>query len=202
MSQNVEDVSTHSNPDRPDRRLDFVVWWVVYNTWGGAAGEFTVSIVDQIRNQPGGDRFTLEDWVVRQVAFLFVLTLAQWVVLRRYLGMSAWWVLISTIGGGIVLPIVATTVELRLGIPAEIFGIAYGTVLGVLQWPLLRQHVYQAVWWILASTVGVLADFIIFSSAIVPQGAVGRVLSTALTWGVYGIITGFMLFFSRQRQND
>ena len=73
---------------------------------------------------------------------------------------------------------------------------AGGTVLGVLQWLVLRRQVARAGWWVLASTVGWIVG-----------GLVSGITDTAAGWAVlgavYGAITGSVLvWLLRHRAAD
>ncbi len=80
--------------------------------------------------------------------------LGQWLVLRKYMPRSGWWVLATAIGYtlpglvGRLFPIGLSDLQPVL-MPLE-FGIA----LGVLQWLVLCQRLYQAGWWIVFSIAG------------------------------------------------
>ncbi len=105
----------------------------------------------------------------------------QWLVLRRYVTGSVRWMLASlgaaAVGALVVLG--AGLVDADLGWVAGA-GL-YGTLVGVLQWLVLRCQVARAGWWVLASTVG-------WVLAIPAGGVVGPP-----GWSVYGAITGTVL---------
>ena len=97
----------------------------------------------------------------------------QWLVLRQQVARAGWWVLASTVAGA-VIGVVGVVVGAAVGFGVRwvdggpettgansggdwVLGVGlvlYGTVLGVLQWLVLRQQVARAGWWVLASTVG------------------------------------------------
>ncbi len=83
-----------------------------------------------------------------------VLGLGQWLVLRKYLPGSGWWVLATAIGyllSGLVgrlLPIGLSNLQSVL-LPLE-----SGIALGISQWVVLRQRLNQAGWWIVFSITG------------------------------------------------
>ncbi len=80
--------------------------------------------------------------------------LGQWLVLRRYLPGSGWWVIATLVGYSV--PFLSRM--LYAGAPAAlgpvIKGLEFGLGLGVLQWLVLRTRVYQAGWWIPISVAG------------------------------------------------
>lgn len=94
--------------------------------------------------------------------------LAQWLVLRRYLRGTGWWVLATLLG--YALPFIL----IRSMPPSEQPWLAgtsmflmLGTTLGILQWLVLRGRVRHAGWWIAISIAGWLAAFALTGAAIV-----------------------------------
>ena len=69
---------------------------------------------------------------------------------------------------------------------------AGGTVLGLLQWLVLRRQVARAGWWVLASTVGwVVGGFV--------SGITDAAAGWAVLGAVYGAITGIVLVWLLRR---
>lgn len=104
-----------------------------------------------------------------------------------------WWVLLSAVGGGVgfALGLAAAEAASRVfGRPifeAVLYGIL-GTSIAVLQWLVLRAHVSQASWWVLASAVGwilvgALADLVEIKGSLVAvwPAIVGAAIG-ALQW--------------------
>lgn len=92
----------------------------------------------------------------------------QWVILRRRVGISSWWVLLTGIGAAIVSPPFAywRSIALSSGSAAfqnATFGVANGwwffllaaatipLAVSSLQWLVLRRHLVHAGWWLPAS---------------------------------------------------
>ena len=103
----------------------------------------------------------------------------QWLVLRRQVARSGGWALTGIVAVAMVGLVVfgVGMINADLG---WVLGVAlFGTMVGVLQWLVLRRQVPRAGWWVLASTVGWVA---------------GMPLGGFLGWGalgaVYGAITG------------
>jgi hypothetical protein len=87
----------------------------------------------------------------------------QWLILRRYMPRAGWWVLVSTLGwilGFGVLALAGKFAEnlvpsaIQPEVSALVFFLAAGVSLGILQWLVLRRHMLQAGWWVLANVVG------------------------------------------------
>ena len=105
----------------------------------------------------------------------------QWLALRRYLARAGLWVL-GSLGAAAVVGLVVFGVG---RVDADVGWIAgagvFGTVVGVLQWLLLRRRVARAGWWVLASTIGWVVA--------VPAGG----MTGPPGWAAYGAITGTAL---------
>ena len=116
----------------------------------------------------------------------------QWLVLRRHVDRAGRWVLASlgaaAIVGVVVFGVGAVDVE-----AGWIGGVsAYGTVVGVLQWLVLRRQIPRAAWWVLASTV-----------AWVVGMPLGDLNGPPGLGGAYGVITATALvLLLRQKPPD
>jgi len=113
----------------------------------------------------------------------------QWLVLRRHITRSGRWVLAS-LGAAAVVGVVVFgvgTVDADLG---WVGGVSvFGTVVGVLQWAVLRRQVPRAGWWVLASTAGWVVGM-----------PLGDINGPPGLGAVYGAITGTALvLLLRQR---
>jgi len=76
----------------------------------------------------------------------------EWLVLQRYEAKWKGWLPISTLAWVI-------GVTIAVGLPAinphlEINALAGGTLLGVIQWSLVRQFIPKAYWWIVCTVIG------------------------------------------------
>ena len=139
----------------------------------------------------------------------------QWLVLRQRIAGAGWWVLAtllsSAVVGGLIVAVglvggKAWDATWSANPGRVVVGLAgmglFGTVLGALQWLVLRRRIARAGWWVLAGGVGWIMG--------APVGAVlGGGLSAALGWAgsgssdwaltwagvgaVYGAITGRVL---------
>jgi len=78
----------------------------------------------------------------------------QWLVLRRRIAGTGWWVPASTLGFPAAL--VMTDDAMRLvGIPSPILlGVLFGILSGILPWLVLRRQVARAGWWVPAHLLG------------------------------------------------
>lgn len=88
----------------------------------------------------------------------------QWLVLRRVVPRSGWWMLSTVAGLTVALVLYAvlhfiSTYPFDLGWPWGVFGWAIalfvaGALIGVWQQRILREQVGRPVWWVVASAVG------------------------------------------------
>jgi uncharacterized integral membrane protein len=84
----------------------------------------------------------------------------QWLVLRRQVSRAGWWVLATTLGMGVGFALVramTSTVSKMVGggpMYGLVNGALVGTLIGAMQWLVLRWQVSRAGWWVLASALG------------------------------------------------
>lgn len=134
-----------------------------------------------------------------------VIGVAQWLVLRRYLPGAGWWILASAFGWFLGSLVLMTTVEIinpiadflesviRLGIwGSAVTMILYGTVLGAVQWLVLRRHTQRAGWWVLASVIGgAVGGAVGAACSEIPFGSAA--LTYGVAWAGSGAVTGMVL---------
>ncbi|UCF06623.1 MAG: hypothetical protein JSV33_06245 [bacterium] len=90
--------------------------------------------------------------------------LLQWLLLRRYIRQSGWWVLASTLGLGVSLGLYGIVhlvwmVPFHMGWPLGIlgWGLAYllgGALVGLPQQRILRRSLARSAWWVPVSAAG------------------------------------------------
>ena len=140
----------------PQRRPAWRVWflWLMASAFGWGQGVYWGWF-------SGGEPKTLQAIPpVIEAGYLGVVVggiligVLQALVLRRHLARAAWWVLAS-LGAVAVVGVVVFGGGL---VSAEVgwFGgvSVFGTVVGLLQWLVLRRQIPRSGWWVLASTVG------------------------------------------------
>jgi hypothetical protein len=139
------------NTERAQVGWRFWIGWVLASTVGLAVG-FTIGFaVGLVVDYDVGSVLGI---VLGGAVFGAALGTAQWLVLHKRVSLSGWWVLASTVGWAVGLAVgraVALVVD-----DAQIFAIVLavgGASAGIAQWIVLRRHVTQAGWWVLASIV-------------------------------------------------
>jgi hypothetical protein len=136
--------------------------------------------------------------IARVIAPLFagmLVGFAQWLVLRGYLTRSSNWILAAGAGW-------AAAYALGLFIVQNLIGsvwigllayLLFGTIVGVMQWPILRREIPNILSWILANVIGWTLGFIISQVIIGPlfhPGFFNQALVTAISTAISGLVAG------------
>ena len=171
--------------DAPLPRLWVWLWGGVHLTIGALGPVALLLVQAYLRGDSAiplnAERFVagLYAWLVVLLAGLALLSIAQWLLLRRIFArlQAPWWPLLTIgggiIGGGSVLYVAwawdyARTLRNDMALYAIIFAI-----IGAAQWLELRRAAPQAGWWIVASILGNVALWLTYAmiAAIEPVGA-------------------------------
>lgn len=159
------------------------------------------------------------DFFWELIASGFVVGIAQWFILRRYIKSASWWIPLS--GFGWILGIYLTIFTRDFVESLVKFLTSYGgfwevfwlnitkepinfAVLGFAQWLLLRRHFRYAGWWILASALsGAFRGGIGSYVCAVACKIGGGIISNGAGWAASGAITGIVLVWlvDNHRQN-
>jgi len=142
----------------------FYPFWVVLSTLAiPIALGITFIILKILTDQIGGyimingQKRITEDYLFMFVfvpLFCLLTGFVQYLLLRRYLPQMGWWILVTGLGWLSVMVslqlmnFMLANLSILLGFPL------IGALIGFFQWLLLRRHITQAAWWILASTLG------------------------------------------------
>ena len=121
----------------------------------------------------------------------FLIGVLQWLVLRRHVAPAGRWVLAS-LGAGAVTAVVVFGVGLIDAAAGWLAGVSmFGTVVGGLQWLVLRRQVPRAGWWVLASTAGWVVGM-----------PLGDVVGPPGLGAAYGAITGIALVWLLRQRSE
>ncbi len=189
-------------------RVGWRLWlqWVLASATGAAATLGVALLVENLRRGPFL-AYAAVSWTVgvpilarmpvapsipvyRAVSWVLAgvsVGIMQWLVLRRPIFRSSWWVLASAAGwtaGGAL----ATLVDVPDAQP-----IMVALSLGIMQWLVLRRRLPRAGWWVLASTFSWLFGGVAAEGVIRAVGAPGLILGLALLGTVAGAVTGVTL---------
>ena len=177
----------------PQRRPGWRVWflWLLAGAvgWGngvywGWFGPGDPKILESIPT------ITLSGYLGLAVGGI-VMGVLQWLVLRRQIARDGWWVLASVGATAVVGVIVFGVGAVNTGL-GWVGGVSvYGTVVGVLQWAVLRRQVPRAGWWVLASTAGWVVGM-----------PLGDIVGPLGLGAVYGAITGAAMVWLLRRRGE
>ncbi len=150
----------------------FWLQWVGASTGGLTLAMLSLAVIDSVAGQEN----SLGDGLAHIVGLALagaVVGIVQWLVLRRQIRRAAWGVLANSVA----LPVGFFGGYLLGGPPVDFFGgfVVLGILGGITYWLVLRQQVYRAGWWVLASSLGwVVGGGAAFVVAVTMGDAVGR----------------------------
>ena len=125
----------------------------------------------------------------------FLVGLAQWIVLRKYVnGVSDWiWAAGAGWAVGYALGLLIINGLTGSGLDGFIGYILFGAIVALVQWPILRREIPNVWTWILANVIGWTAGFFMsqFALDIFFNGpAIDPIASTSVISGVSGLVAG------------
>ena len=178
----------------------FLVWWTGLTIVGGLSGDYivdTLGLGTQGLNTAAGVLLSM----LGSGVFALSISSAQWILLRRYVSKSGWWLIAGTVGrafgvliGFIAVMMIIVQFDLNGGTWSFLaYVIIRGAVLGVSQWIILRQWRTKTGWWILGNAISwmlvpMVADF--FVGTTISNPIVGILL-----YAIPGIITGALIMW-------
>jgi hypothetical protein len=176
------------NPPLTRNELGLGLWWVLATTVGWVVGFAICEAQKEFFESLSADGAVIGTSV----------GILQWLVMRRHVSRAGWWILVSIVGFGIgklIGDAIAQAVSGPVGIGLS--GGAIGASLGLAQWLILRRHVVEAGWWVLASA---LAWAVGWSIVMLAEETAGGPTGTAYLIGaagaaVAGVVTGGSLIW-------
>ena len=192
-------------------------FWVVLTAFGGIVGTFLLSFVSNANPSLNG----LLIWFYLASPLFFV-ALGQWLLLRRFVAQSGWWLLTGALGFLFVYPYLLIydfsalltngqslifgiqefwSVSLSLAIMSLIFGSLVGLLQGILvirRWGAIPRWL---LWWVFGSAIAWGVGYPLgeqFLGSIFWHGSTqfsqaASWLIVGTTWGTIGAITGAVL---------
>jgi hypothetical protein len=118
---------------------------------------------------------------------------AQWIVLRRYLTVGSRWVLgdgTSWVAGYILGLLLVQSLPSSIFIATTGY-LFFGAIVALVQWPVLRREVPNALVWVLASAIGWAAGFWA-SQAVLPLFFTGGLIEPPLSTTVIAVTSGLV----------
>jgi hypothetical protein len=204
------------------RTPGLVTWlfWVALTIFGGIVGIFLLSFVSNANPSLNG----LLIWFYLASPLFFV-ALGQWLLLRRFVAQSGWWLLTGVLGFLFVYPypliygfsalltsgqslIFGTQEFWKVSFSLAIMSLIFGSVVGLLQGILMIRR-WGAVprwlfWWVIGSAVAWGVGYPLgeqFLGSIFWHGSTqfsqaASWLVVGTTWGIIGAITGAVLVWA------
>ena len=195
------------------------VFWVVVTALGGIGGTFLLSFVYNANTSLNG----LLIWCYLASPLFFV-ALGQWLLLRRFIAQSGWWLLTSVLGFFFVYPYLLIysfsalltsgqslifgtqefwSVSLCLALMSLIFGSLVGLLQGILvirRWGAVPRRL---LWWVIGSAIAWGVGYPAgeqFLASLLWHGSTPFTQATiwlvvGTTWGIIGAITGVVLIW-------
>jgi hypothetical protein len=182
------------------------LWWVLASAGGAAVGFAAADALLDFMSA------ALQQAIAEAVIFGLIgagLGAMQWLVLRSLFSQAGWWIVVSTVGGAIVgmgAASLSSEIEASLIIA---YGLS-GTILGMLQWIVLRRQTSRAWLWMLASPLGwaIAVPIVRFldqmGQDVAPRMSetVGLILAFGLMGAVVGFVTGGVLVWMLRKPNS
>jgi phosphoglycerol transferase MdoB-like AlkP superfamily enzyme len=135
----------------------------------------------------------------------------QWLLLRRHLPLSAWWITAVALGIGLTHGLVDGSASWAAFLP--LIMLVSGIVLGVLQWLVTRRQFARAVWWIPVCALGWYLAWLLGALTLKASGLLGQEwtpvigsqqhgLFSAIFGLVYGALSGVFWLYLLRRKGD
>jgi len=130
------------------------------------------------------------------VIFGALLGTMQWLVMRKYVTLTGWWVLATAFGyflAGIATEqwVFRQIPYWELGIQPAVAFLGVGSIAGgTMQWLILREHVARAGWWVVASIVGLVVGIGITVPVAIKFGQIGGIEFLIVFGILFGVSVG------------
>ena len=125
----------------------------------------------------------------------FLVGLAQWMVLRKYVNEVTDWILAAGASWavGYALGLLIMNGLSGTGLGAFIGYVLFGVIVAIAQWPILRREIPNVWMWILANVIGWTAGFYLSQLSLglfFHEPVIDPVASTSVLSGVSGLVAG------------
>ena len=125
------------------------------------------------------------------------LAVGEWLLLRRELGIKAWWVLATTLSWALCWYInIVLALVLGEGTVGSIagtvlfYGLFPGLIFSICQWLVLRRRFDKSIWWIFATTAG--WDIALFGLVVFSGAVETNLPATLYLFAIIGMMLGAM----------
>jgi len=168
-------------------KLSLWISWVLINMAGTVIGLYCI-FVPQMS--------TVISLVVLSLCGI-PLAVGEWLLLRRELGIKAWWVLATTLSWALCWYInIVLALVLGEGTVGSIagtvlfYGLFPGVIFGICQWLVLRRRFDKSIWWIFATTAG--WDIALFGLVVFSGVVETNLPATLYLFAIIGMMLGAM----------
>jgi hypothetical protein len=125
----------------------------------------------------------------------FLLGLAQWIVLRKYINGVVDWVLAGGVSWavGFALGLFIMSGLTGTGLDGFIGYVLFGAIVALVQWPILRREIPNVWLWIVANVIGWTAGFYLSQVSLAlffNEPVINPIASTSVLSGVSGLVAG------------
>ena len=166
------------------------LYWILGNTLGFCALATTLLLFPSV--------MSIHSLIVPILIISLPVSLAQWIVLRRILPISALWILTIPVGMLVAVLFYQNIPEMRwlrlddesIVVLTALF-LVMGFTIGLPQWLILRRQFSSSFLWLLGSSIAVAAGFgFVLVTNLVSQS---EIISYIVVVLIYAIITGLVL---------
>ncbi len=178
------------------RRLTTFVAWVLATIAGFGSGVVLAgSIGARVASAAGEPSLMFVPWgfIITGLGVGTMLGAMQWLVLRRWVSRSGWWVLTTILGWTVSAFVVNSLSESLIicGTPV----LAGAVLCGTMQWLVLRRQVSRAGWWVLANLVSWPMGWLVLVSVseLMGYGIAAQALGLVMAAVSPAVITGLVL---------
>jgi len=178
------------------RRLTTFVAWVLATSAGFGAGVVLAGFIGvRVASAVGEPSLTFVPWgfIITGLGVGTVLGAMQWLVLRRWVSRSGWWVLTTILGWTVSAFVVNSLSESLIicGTPVLVGAALCGTM----QWLVLRRQISRAGWWVLANLVSWPMGWLVLVSVseLMGYGTAAQALGLVMAAVLPAVITGLVL---------
>jgi len=180
--------------------IAWFIGWTLASTVGGFLGLLlglavieALGMIESTASDTAGFSTVFEGGIVFGMVCGSVVGIAQWIVLRKRVPRSAWWILATAVGWAIGLMTCRALGEIM---GTAVYGAVLGAVIGTAQWFFLRTHVYRAGWWILASTVGWIVAYAAYQAASTRFETLYVPVFSIISGAITGLVLGWLWEYS------
>lgn len=178
-------MNQYYNQTKPELGQNFWMQWIMANALGsGIALGMPILLADLLSVEN-----YLNYGITSIFSFSILVGFSQWLVIRKLIPISGWWILVSVLSPLFSLSLLIPLFSISKSLAFSIFAI-YPLLLSLGQWRVLRQGLQPSWIWIITNFISVITGgFLGWILAIASQMWLGKVGTSTLIGGLgYGLI--------------